>query len=213
MQTSGIPDFSVDGSIGTPYSHLKLTWNCPRYLYRHGYRCKAFGIDKAGLGVSITTTKYFRVKVESTQMDFDLTQFDVSDVYQNKVYLASKLETRYTLARADNQCLTTGGYLVELDNDEESNFVLDFAKQIGGSDVFMTGGNDVDQEGKFVYYHSKRPVPDHLTRLQGQPNSLAGSDHCMFFSVSRAGLNDAPCDFSSAKYICEVNLRSTEFIF
>ena len=69
----------------------------------------------------------------------------------------------------------------------------------------MTGGNDVEHEGKFVYFHSKKPVPNHVTWLSGQPSG--GNEDCMHFWISRKGLNDTRCG-GKAKFVCEIPLRA-----
>ena len=145
-------------------------------------------------------------KVHSTLLAIDRSKFDVSDLYKDRLYLASKREAVFNLQNANNACQASGGYLVEIDDDEENHFAFGFAKKIGGSDHFALGGNDVKNEGKFVYFNSKKPVPAHVTWLRGRPNNAGGREDCMEIWLSQGGLNDIPCE-AKVKFMCEVPLR------
>ncbi|GFR86643.1 C-type lectin [Elysia marginata] len=143
----------------------------------------------------------------STLMTIDRTKYDVSPVYKETLYLATRQPKVFNIVADNEACQQQGGYLAEIDDDEESRFVFNFAKAMGGSDIFMTGGNDIDEEGKFVFFHSKKSVPQQLTWLRGQPDDYKRKEDCMHFWITRGGLNDTPCT-SNSKYICEVPLRA-----
>ncbi|RUS88258.1 hypothetical protein EGW08_003960, partial [Elysia chlorotica] len=98
------------------------------------------------------------------------------------------------------------GYLLELDDDAERDFTLEFAKRIGGATLFAMGGNDIKLEGQWVYTHSKKLVPSSVTWLPGEPNNSGGED-CMAFWIDMNGINDIRCYNNPAKYICEIPLR------
>ncbi|GFS16157.1 lectin C-type domain protein [Elysia marginata] len=147
-----------------------------------------------------------RTRIHSTLLAIDLTKFDVSDVYEGRVYLASKTETMFNLQSANAACQAAGGYLLEIDDNDENQYTFDFAKRLGGSDHFALGGNDIKDEGQFVYFNSKKPVPDHVTWMRGRPNNVGGKEHCMEIWPSQGGLNDIPCN-TKAKFVCEVPLR------
>lgn len=147
-----------------------------------------------------------RTRVHSTLLAIDLTKFDVSDIYKERVYLASKQEKNFNLPTANAACQAAGGYLLEIDDNEENKFAFDFAKRIGGSDHFALGGNDLEREGRFIYFNSKKPVPDHVTWMRDRPNNAGGKEHCMEIWLSQGGLNDIPCA-SKVKFICEIPLR------
>ena len=131
-------------------------------------------------------------------------RFDVSDVYNERVYLVTKAAEDFNLGSANKVCRKSGGYLVELDDTEEYQFVYDLVSKIGGASDFFTGGNDVNREGYFVYYNSGKPVPK-LTWKRGQPDNTQGKEHCMEFSLFYGALNDCPC-YAKGKYVCEVPL-------
>ena len=144
-------------------------------------------------------------RIHSTLLTIDHTKFDVSDVYKGHLYLASRQQAKFDLQKAQAACLTAGGYLCEIDDIEETQFTLVFAKRIGGSDHFFTGGNDVKQEGKFIYINSKKPVPEDIWK-SGEPNNSGGKEDCMEIWPSKGGINDKSCE-TEAKFICEVPLR------
>ncbi|GFR62258.1 C-type lectin 37Da [Elysia marginata] len=99
-----------------------------------------------------------------------------------------------------------GGYLLELEDNKERDITYSFAKSVGGNDRFGLGGNDVAEEGTWVYYNSAKPVPKAVTWLPGEPNDAGGNEDCMVFWMSKGGLNDIPCGYNNIKYICEIPL-------
>ena len=135
--------------------------------------------------------------------EIDRSRFEVSHKYRNTVYLVSKTEANFNIASANNFCRESGGYLVELDDTDESRFVKDLVTRIGGANIFWTGGNDIDSEGTFVYYNSKKPVPPNLWS-GSEPNNFGGNEDCMEISVSGA-IYDNECT-QSGKYVCELPL-------
>ena len=149
---------------------------------------------------------YRSSRVQSVLLYADLIKFDISDVYKDTVYFASKHEEPFNIKRANDACVAARGYLVELDDVEEYNFVLDFVKRVGGSKTFMTGGNDVAHEGKFSYYNSGNPVPSSLPWSRGQPDNAYNAEDCMEFFIGK-GLNDMPCQ-NRSRFVCEVPLPS-----
>ena len=141
---------------------------------------------------------------EFRMMKIDRSRYDVSGVHNDRVYLASKSVETFNLANANSFCRAMGGYLVELDDAQEYRFVFDFVSSIRGTNNFWTGGNDADREGHFVYYNSKKPVPN-LTWVGGQPDNGSGTEDCMQINLHLGGLNDDQC-YNKGKYVCEVPL-------
>ena len=184
-----------------------LSWKDPKYQYRHSYRCVATGIDDQAEQVVLSDIKYFRVQLNYNEMNFDLTKYYVSDVYVDRVYLASRQEVAFNLSGVNQECILNGGYLVELNSQAEAQFVFDFSYKLSGGAIedFMTGANDVAQPNTFVYYNSKRPVPDYVW-LPGQPDNSGGNEECAQIRARDRGLNDRACAVLS-KYMCEIPLR------
>ncbi|GFN77570.1 Cd209 antigen [Plakobranchus ocellatus] len=125
----------------------------------------------------------------------------ISGIFDGSVYLLSKKNERFSLESKNDQCKEAGGYLVELDSKEEQDFVAQFSKAAGRSFVYISA-NDVDKEGTFVQYNSKKPIPQ-LKWKKGEPNNYAGGEDCANINVY--GLNDLDCSRSS-RYLCEIPL-------
>ena len=202
FQAPEITEFQVRGSADQKF--LSLLFKDPKYQYRHSYRCVASGIDAGAEQVLLSDIQYFRVQLNYNKIDFDLTKYHVSDVYVDRVYLASRDETTFNLSIVNTECVHNGGYLVELNSQAETTFVLNFAEKISG--LYMTGGNDVDVPNRFVYYNSKLPVPDYAW-LPNQPDNTGGNEQCA--RIEGRGLNDIRCTMST-KYMCEIPLRQPE---
>ncbi|GFR61885.1 C-type lectin [Elysia marginata] len=136
-------------------------------------------------------------------LGIDRARFDVSGIYQGRLYLVSKTQEAFNIARANEYCKQSGGYLVELDDTPEYQFVFNLVNKIRGANSFWTGANDIDREGHFVFYNSKKPLPT-LTWSGGQPDGLRDED-CMEIRLNFGGLNDWLCN-QVGKYVCEVPL-------
>ncbi|GFN85367.1 collectin-11 [Plakobranchus ocellatus] len=138
-------------------------------------------------------------------MAIDKESFDLSDMSKSRVYIASKVKAAFNIKAANQACISSGGYLVELDDDEEYQFVYDFVTRIKGSNSFFTGGNDIEKEGHLEYYHSKKAVPSLQQWSRGQPDNYNGKEDCMEIRLNYKALNDAPCTMAG-KFVCEVDL-------
>ena len=135
-----------------------------------------------------------------------LNTFDVSDTYKDGMYLVTKTAADFNIASANYFCRLYGGYLVELDDFEEYQFVSDLVSKILGANSFYTGGNDIDSEGTFVYYNSKKPVPQNIW-TGGKPSNSNGNEHCMEIRIDAdSKINDFICS-GFGKYVCEVPLN------
>ena len=154
-------------------------------------------------------SKNLQDKIEDVHFlsTIDRAQFYVSGEYEGRIYLASRQTMQSTIADKNSVCTAHGGYLMEFDNQKEFDFVYKFAKAIGGGEHFMSGGNDVNNEGTFTYFHSKKPVPS-LKWLSGQPDDYRGKEDCMTFRSDPYGLNDLECYYKSVRFICEIPLHA-----
>ncbi|GFN99516.1 collectin-11 [Plakobranchus ocellatus] len=128
-------------------------------------------------------------------------KYFISDFYNGRVYFMSKTNEGFNLNTKNKQCIDAGGYLVELDDTDEQEFVAQFSKAAGRSSVFVSA-NDVDKEGSFVQYNSKKPIPQ-LKWKKGEPNNYANSEDCT--AINADGLNDLVCT-TTGRYVCEVPL-------
>ncbi|MGK2135052.1 C-type lectin domain-containing protein, partial [Klebsiella pneumoniae] len=153
---------------------------------------------------------HLSTRLHSTMLGIEQSKFVVSGVYNERIYLATKVEAVFDINAANEDCKSQGGYLLELDDSAESDYVIDFVKKVGGPDTeFGTGGNDLVNEGFFRYINSGKAIPSNLPWYPGEPNNNGpngAEEDCMMFWSKDKKLNDASCKLSM-KYVCEVPLR------
>ena len=130
-----------------------------------------------------------------------LGKFDVSAVFQGRRYFVTKALAPFSIRIADFLCEAMGGYLTEIEDKEEYEFLFEFLKG-KGSDEFLTGANDIDEEGVWTYWHSGKPVI-YANWLPGEPNNSQNNEDCMEIQTSLNGYNDFLCT-ADAKFVCEV---------
>ncbi|GFR89927.1 C-type lectin 11 [Elysia marginata] len=129
-----------------------------------------------------------------------ISHFDVVHRSQDKMYFVTKTEAPFDILAADSFCGQFGGYLAEIDDEEEYKFIVNFLWKVGGH-AFMTGGYDINREKHWVYWRSGKPV-EYLRWSESNPDNYRGVEDCMEISLSRGGFNDVDCK-SSKKFLCE----------
>ncbi|RUS86136.1 hypothetical protein EGW08_006084 [Elysia chlorotica] len=130
-----------------------------------------------------------------------LDTFDVSSEFEGRRYFVSKTVAPFDIRTADLRCEVMGGYLLEIENKAEYDFVFSFVKGVGG-DNFFTGANDITNEGVWTYWHSGQTVK-YPNWHPGQPNNYNGNEDCMEMRISVNASNDWHCT-AGAKFVCEV---------
>ncbi|GFN87185.1 lectin c [Plakobranchus ocellatus] len=139
---------------------------------------------------------------EQWKIAYVMSNFDISQPLSGKTYYVSKTVAPFNIQAADSVCASVlGGYLAEIGTKEEFDFVFKFVKSLGGADNFFTGANDIDEEGVWTYWHSKKPI-GFVGWYGNEPNNSGDNEHCMEIRVSENGANDWICD-NKAKYICQ----------
>ncbi|GFO04835.1 C-type lectin 37da [Plakobranchus ocellatus] len=138
----------------------------------------------------------FAVKIDSVE-------YTTSRRWSTKYYL-SKHPEPFDIAKMNERCKGLGGYLVEINSRGEQRTVkiLMFYSGAKGKIVY-TGLTDLGQEGRFYYYHSKKPMAGAYWRRR-QPDNYGGKEHCT--QLMHWGLNDIDCH-RNARYVCEVPRR------
>ena len=153
-------------------------------------------ISKAVNSLEELMEKHFLAKIASV-----LDKFDVSAVFQGRRYCVTNAVASFNIRNADFLCEVMGGYLTEIEDKEEYDFLFEFLKGVGGDD-FFTGANDIDEEGVWTYWHSEKPVT-YVNWASGQPDNNENDEDCMEIQIGLNGLNDWPCT-TNAKFVCEV---------
>ncbi|GFO28561.1 collectin-12 [Plakobranchus ocellatus] len=116
-----------------------------------------------------------------------------------KKYMISMEHEPFNLAKMNDRCKALGGYLVQIDNKEESDFLLNLAGHISGGGPFFTGINDAKRESYFYHYNDNSEVK-YMQWRYFQPDNWWGED-CV--EVTFYGLNDIGCE-KRGRYLCEI---------
>ena len=110
---------------------------------------------------------------------------------------------RKTWDEANENCQNIDSSLLEIDSNEEFQFILD---TYTGEYYIWVGAHDREQEGQFIWQHSKQPVQKDLWALY-QPNNYHGNEHCALLSRYPAGkLHDETCS-RRIYFVCEKNIK------
>ncbi|GFN91020.1 collectin-11 [Plakobranchus ocellatus] len=84
-----------------------------------------------------------------------------SKIHRNRIYalVTKNVQFDLRLREKNARCKSIGGYLVEFDDLDEQNFVAKFIlSSAAGGDLVFIGAIDVESEGKFVPYNTKKPL-------------------------------------------------------
>lgn len=113
-----------------------------------------------------------------------------------------------TWDQADAACRSKNGYLVELDDEEEKEFVMSHIPYIPyhKNDYWMGANQRTNQPGPealFKWQISREPVPDTYWSFN-QPSKFRSWNYaaCVGFNKSTRGLFDAKCNYRIS-FACE----------
>ena len=120
-------------------------------------------------------------------------------------YLFQKSNSTWYESRKD--CQQKGGYLVEIDSEEEEDAIIDgISRQGWDRDLgFWIGLTDIFHDGTWVWDHLGRPL-NFSNWAPGEPNNLNGLQHCAALDLYVGGWTDVGCDSVRAEQygsICE----------
>nr|KAI8743251.1 perlucin-like protein [Biomphalaria glabrata] len=125
-------------------------------------------------------------------------------IYNNKKYVISKFPYKDSFD-ANNYCIALGGYLAEIDDNNEYQAAQHYLSITSGADIVLIGGTDAAQEGTWKFPRTGTLVPV-LDWAQGQPDDL-GNEDCLDIWKSKGGkMGDLPCGFRSEldRFMCEL---------
>ncbi|CAL1548883.1 unnamed protein product [Lymnaea stagnalis] len=133
--------------------------------------------------------------------------YHISALHNGSRYYLSPASTILLMKEAEIQCEFMGGYLTEMDSEEEYLFVKSFLKNNTGYITVYTGGNDGAFENNWVNTYSKTPVK-YIKWGQGQPSG-GTANNCLalwrdydWTAVSLKCYQGVVSD--SRGYLCEV---------
>ncbi|KAH9510371.1 hypothetical protein Btru_042928 [Bulinus truncatus] len=135
--------------------------------------------------------------------------FISSDIYQNRYYLLTiSPSSFFSWTYAQATCITNGGYLAELDSEDELTFLRGFLNSVGKHyDYVFLGGTDLRDEGNWRNRFEDKIIPN-LKWQSGQPDNDHGNEHCLSLTEdSKWGMNDLYCyltDYDRIGFVCEI---------
>ena len=104
---------------------------------------------------------------------------------------------------ASAYCSSKNSYLLEITTDIEREFATELVRDYHY--FFWIGATDRDTTGRFIYYHSKLPIPENYWR-QGQPDDFWANQHCVYmYRYTRSAvveLFDLDCT-TPTRFVCE----------
>ncbi|CAL1529706.1 unnamed protein product, partial [Lymnaea stagnalis] len=141
----------------------------------------------------------------------------VSLTYNETFYFLPRNIRGSTIDESEIRCKKFGGYLVEMNDKSEYNFVVSFIKDLPGFQTVYTGEEykSTQVAGRIrkdlVYRRSKEPVM-FTDWSRGEPNYLT-NENCLTLEKSMAWkMNDNICTASSqGTFLCEVSYNDFDF--
>ncbi|XP_059151284.1 uncharacterized protein LOC131937697 [Physella acuta] len=130
--------------------------------------------------------------------------FEASGPSNGRRYYLSKPLVNVDIVKSQAVCELMGGYLLEIDDQAEYNFVKNFIQGFSGFEIVYTGAKDEDQDRVWVFKYSGKKVT-FIDWQTGQPTNDAV---CMtlLFRFGAWKMDDYNCNDNSGntRFICEV---------
>ena len=125
--------------------------------------------------------------------------------FQNHDYFLSR-PAAWDEAASENMCEVYGGYLVEINDQDEWKFVVNLLNNNSVSHWTVIGASDMETEGAWTFVHSGL-LATYLNWAPGQPQNYAHKD-CLYISYtdpSHRQMHDGTCQQDSVqRYVCEI---------
>ncbi|CAL1546029.1 unnamed protein product [Lymnaea stagnalis] len=220
-------------------SFISMEWKFPGNEVKGLYKCAANGVDGTGHPLSVITTSLVTSEIPDTiklaqvvrnlmiNMDYALENsctsgcwqgrlermknavFDISTLYNGHRYLLSKMYNLANVPVAQESCELYGGYLAEIDDENEMLFVQKFM-ELHRSDSYIfvvIGGTDEGHEHHWVFDRSGRNVT-YTKWISGHPLTNP-TLNCLFLHRDYGWtMDDYLClDINRTynfKYLCEL---------
>ena len=137
------------------------------------------------------------------------------DKYIDQLFIANSTHAGHTylvsrpmlddVLKFNSLCMIEGGYLVEIDDAQEFNFVSSFFTSVNSpwNLNLMIGMTDFGHQGTWKYINSGKKVT-YFNWYTGQPSSSTGYD-CAFFGYSKKKMYSYYCRNSGTfRFMCEI---------
>ena len=129
--------------------------------------------------------------------------FEKSGNFQGHEYFLSRTSV-WDIAAHQTACRAFGGYLVEINDKQEHDFIKTFVKSMLYQYV-LVGMTDEEKEGRWMFLQSKQPVV-YFDWVPGQPNNVGGTDDCVYLESRHDWkMIDTSCDLPTlmSRFVCE----------
>ncbi|CAL1541106.1 unnamed protein product, partial [Lymnaea stagnalis] len=129
--------------------------------------------------------------------------FEVPMTYRNSSYFLSRHNWR-NLNNAKAMCELYGGYLVEIDDEGEFIALSAFLNHSTGVDGILTGGTDLEDEGRYVFQESGEPMVYQNWAILEPDNTT--TENCIVLWKYRGWqMADYPCfeNILNLRFVCE----------
>ena len=128
---------------------------------------------------------------------------EATSTFKGHRYMYSYPVAAYSVALKEVFCKMYGGYLLEINDQQEYDFIVKFIKPHSPDTNIIIGATDRDTEGTWRFIHSGAP----LTFLKwgpGEPNDGRGAN-CMALNQSNMLMYEVACiTAASSRFICEM---------
>ncbi|CAL1548882.1 unnamed protein product [Lymnaea stagnalis] len=135
-------------------------------------------------------------------------KYAISGLHNGSRYYLSPASWILVMKEAEAQCELLGGYLTEVDSEDEYLFIKNFLVAYQDYEIIYTGGHDEDLENNWVNTYSKSPVK-YIKWAQGQPNEGTSGNCLTFWRDQGWTMADNKCfqgvSQYMAGYLCEVS--------
>ncbi|KAH9510372.1 hypothetical protein Btru_042937 [Bulinus truncatus] len=159
----------------------------------------------ASLEIQTSGIKNYQDRVSNNMATSRQAMFISSGYYQGRRYWLTRYSSLFNPTYSQTICMTYGGYLAEVNTNDELQFLRNFVMANGWSFSFaMLGGTDEGHEGRWLYMHSRTLVPS--LWYPRQPDNAGGTEHCQcLYKFMGWGLNDYVCSIAGGvRFVCEI---------
>lgn len=161
---------------------------------------------KAELGwmtqnLNATKAELDQMKAQRDNLKSALTVASTS--YNNHDYIVS-IPQWDSAQLANIQCQIFGGYLAEIDDQQEFDFLINFFKgNVPKGGYIYIGGSDHGSETKWTYINSGKPMTFFKWGAT-EPNDSSGGEDCVAINANYE-MNDLLCQRPEQnRYVCEI---------
>ena len=129
----------------------------------------------------------------------------ISKNFEGGSYLLSEELPLVDINDYQNFCVRLGGYLAEINTQEEYDFIMAFLKESipSGREEALLGATDENNEGEWVFMNSRLPVT-YFNWFSSHGARGPGNDCMYLIWNTEEGMHDWKCyNSGTRRYLCE----------